>query len=268
MIESYHPCFDSYTLSISSKKVIFSIYIVLQHLSFFMSKKSYTIVPLGDSALTINFGNVIDVSINKEVISLYHLIKAAPWFGVKDVVPAYSTLTIHYDVVAVLKSYSCVSAFDAMKNKLDGLLLQKRSAAKPSRSIKIPVCYTEKYALDLQEITMLTNLSFAEIVQIHISRKYRVYMVGFLPGFAYMGEVDERIAVPRKQEPRVKIEEGFVGIAGKQTGIYPLTSPGGWQIIGRTPLKLFDKEKEDPVLFKAGDEVAFFSITEDEFENY
>lgn len=93
-------------------------------------------------------------------------------------------------------------------------------------------------------------------------------MVGFLPGFAYMGEVDERIAVPRKQEPRTKIEPGFVGIAGKQTGIYPLTSPGGWQIVGRTPLKLFDKEKADPVLFKAGDEVHFFSITEDEFENY
>lgn len=233
-----------------------------------MSQKSYTIIPLGDSALTIDFGNVIDVSINKEVISLYHVIKAAPWLGVKDIVPAYSTVTVHYDVVTVLKSYSGVSAFDAMKNKLEGLLLQKRLIAKPSRSIKIPVCYTKKYALDVQEITRLTNLSFEEVVQIHTSQKYRVYMVGFLPGFAYMGEVDERIAVPRKRELRVKIEAGFVGIAGKQTGIYPLTSPGGWQIIGRTPLKLFDKAKEDPVLFKAGDEAIFFSITEDEFDNY
>lgn len=233
-----------------------------------MSHNSYTIISLGDSALTIDFGNVIDISINKEVISLYHLIKAAPWFGVKDIVPAYSTLTVHYDVVAVLKSNFGVSAFDAMKKKLEGLLLQKISVAKPSRSIKIPVCYAHKYALDLQEITMQTNLSFGEVVQIHTSRKYRVYMVGFLPGFAYMGEVDERIAVPRKKEPRLKIEEGYVGIAGKQTGIYPLTSPGGWQIIGRTPLKLFDKEKEDPVLFAAGDEALFFSITEDEFENY
>jgi inhibitor of KinA len=93
-------------------------------------------------------------------------------------------------------------------------------------------------------------------------------MVGFLPGFAYMGEVDERIAVPRKAEPRQKIEEGYVGIAGKQTGIYPLTSPGGWQIIGKTYLKLFDKDKEQPSLFAPGDEVQFFSITEDEFDNH
>ncbi len=93
-------------------------------------------------------------------------------------------------------------------------------------------------------------------------------MIGFLPGFAYMGTVDERIAFPRKLEPPVKIEAGSVGIAGQQTGIYPLASPGGWQVIGRTPVKLFDREKEDPVFFKAGDEVQFYSITEDEFDNY
>ena len=107
-----------------------------------------------------------------------------------------------------------------------------------------------------------------EIVRLHTERIYKVYMIGFLPGFAYMGEVDERIAMPRKQQPRTNVEAGSVGIAGIQTGIYPLTSPGGWQIIGKTPMKLFDKEKEDAVLLQPGDEINFYSITENEFANY
>ena len=93
-------------------------------------------------------------------------------------------------------------------------------------------------------------------------------MIGFLPGFPYMGETDERLEMPRKQQPRIKVEAGSVGIAGRQTGIYPLTSPGGWQIIGKTPLQLFEKEKDDPVLLQPGDEIEFYSITEDEFTNY
>ena len=234
-----------------------------------MNNLSYTIFPLGDSALTVDFGNLIDVAINEEVIRLSELLKAAQLRYVKDIVAAYSSLTVYYDVVDVLRSNPGSSAYDTMKNELSGLFLQKINfSQKPIRSLRIPVCFAKKYALDVNDICLLTNLSSDEVIEIFTGKKYKVYMVGFLPGFAYLGEVDDRIAVPRKQEPRAKIEPGYVGIAGKQTGIYPLTSPGGWQILGRTPLQFFDKEKEEPVLLRAGDEVEFFPITEDEFQNY
>jgi inhibitor of KinA len=234
-----------------------------------MTANNYTIFPLGDAAISIDFGNNINVDLNKAVIHLGELVKEASLTGVRDIVPAYSSLTIHYDVIAITKHYGGTSALAVMKKKLEALLAEERQMpVQPSRMITIPVCYAAKYALDNEEIANFTNLSFNEIITIHTSCIYRVFMVGFLPGFAYMGEVDSRIAVPRKREPRVKIEAGFVGIAGRQTGIYPLASPGGWQIIGRTPVKLFDKEREEPALFKAGDDVTFFSIREDEFENY
>jgi inhibitor of KinA len=230
---------------------------------------SFTISPLGDSSLVINYGSIIEENLNRKVLATSHAIKEACFVGVKDIVPAYSSITVHYDVVAVRKKYRHQPAFVTIKEQLETLLFQSIKDLKQTiRRSKIPVCYAPKYALDLNEISQLASLATDEIVKLHTSKKYRVYMVGFLPGFAYMGEVDERIAVPRKQEPRLQIEEGYVGIAGKQTGIYPLTSPGGWQIIGRTPVKLFDKNKEQPVLFKAGDEVEFYSISEDEFDNY
>lgn len=234
-----------------------------------MQQQTYSISPLGDSALTIDFGNVIDESVNRKVLALSQAFKTASLFGIRDVVPAYSSITIHYDIVSTMQHSIEKSAFTIIKEKLESLLLkQDESSYEQTRNLKIPVCYAERYALDLNDIALLTKLTVEEVVQLHTSRKYRVYMVGFLPGFAYMGEVDESIAVPRKSEPRLQIEEGYVGIAGKQTGIYPLTSPGGWQIIGRTPVKLFDRNKEHPVLFAPGDEVEFFSITENEFYNY
>jgi inhibitor of KinA len=137
-----------------------------------------------------------------------------------------------------------------------------------SRKIKIPVCYSGKYALDIHDIAKEKKLTAPEIINLHTAKRYRVYMIGFLPGFAYMGEIDKRIAMPRKTQPRTKVEAGSVGIAGMQTGIYPFDSPGGWQIIGKTPVKLFDKEKSDPVLLQPGDEIEFYSITEDELANY
>ena len=133
-------------------------------------------------------------------------------------------------------------------------------------SYTIPVCYDDEFAIDLPWIAEQKNLTREEIVLLHSSRQYHVYMLGFLPGFSYMGEVDERIVVPRKPEP-LPISAGSVGIAGKQTGIYPLNSPGGWQIIGRTPLKMFNKDNDEPCLLKAGDSVEFYSITIDEFNH-
>lgn len=230
---------------------------------------AYSIFPLGDSALTIQFGEVISVSLNKKVLAIAQALKDTAIAGIRDIVPAYSSLTIHYDVITLVKKDQNTPAFVTVKNKVELLLLSLQENFKEaSRRFKIPVCYATKYGWDLADIANQINLSVEEIIKLHTSVTYRVYMVGFLPGFAYMGEVDKRIAVPRKREPRLQIGEGYVGIAGNQTGIYPLPSPGGWQIIGRTPIKLFDKSKENPVLFRAGDLVEFFSITENEFKNY
>jgi inhibitor of KinA len=230
---------------------------------------SYSISALGDSALTVDFGNIISLEINTKVLLLVKAIERAGLIAIKDIVPAYSSVTIHYDVIMLLRQHKNKSAFTLMSEQMEALLSQPvKAVAVTGRRVQVPVCYSLRYGWDLPDISAQTRLSVEEIIHLHTEKKYKVYMIGFLPGFAYMGNVDERIAVPRKLEPRLKIEAGCVGIAGKQTGIYPLASPGGWQIIGRTPVKLFDKEKEDTVFFKAGDEVAFYSITEDEFDNY
>jgi inhibitor of KinA len=231
--------------------------------------KPYTISPLGDSAIVIDYGCIINEAVNRKVLMMSHVLKEATLGGVKDIVPAYSSITVHYDVGSIKKRNSNRPAFEIIKEQLQLLLTQTSESFKEAkRTLKIPVCYALKYALDLHDISIQLNITPGEIIHLHTLKTYRVYMVGFLPGFAYMGEVDERIAVPRRQEPRLQIEAGYVGIAGKQTGIYPLTSPGGWQIIGRTPVKLFNASSEEPVLFAAGDEVVFYSISADEFDNY
>ena len=133
-----------------------------------------------------------------------------------------------------------------------------------SRLIKVPICYDEEFGIDLDRIAKEKKLSKEEIIQLHTGKKYKVYMLGFLPGFPYMGAVDEKIAMPRKAQP-IMVTGGSIGIAGKQTGIYPFTSPGGWNIIGITPLRLFDQSKDEPTLLRTGDLVEFYSISKDEF---
>ena len=226
----------------------------------------YRIFPLGDSAITVDFGNVIDEAVNNEVIGRFHQLKNYPLHGMIEMIPAYSSLTIRYDVCTVRKNTTIdITAFDWMKNKLDELLQLPMSAPQTSsRLLQIPVCYENGFAPDIKQLAAIKNLPVEEVIQVHTAREYKVYMLGFLPGFAYMGELDEKIAIPRKAQPQITFP-GSVGIAGKQTGIYPLRSPGGWQIIGRTPLKLFDADREDPTLFQAGDIVQFYSITENNF---
>jgi inhibitor of KinA len=227
----------------------------------------YRIFPLGDAAITVDFGNCIDEAINKEVIARFNQLQQHPLPGMIEAVPAYGSLTVYYDLMALKKKIPPGQAiFEWMKLQLEERLqqpvLQNQST---NRLVKIPVCYDDEFAADIQHLAEAKNISVDEVIQIHTAKPYRVYMLGFLPGFAYMGEVDEKIVMPRKPQP-VNIEAGSVGIAGKQTGIYPLASPGGWQIIGRTPLKLFDKEKEEPTLLRAGDMVQFYSISKKEFE--
>lgn len=230
----------------------------------------YSIFPLGDSALTIEFGNIIDTRINDYVLNLFNHFKRKKIPGLLDIVPAYSSLSFYYNVFAVRQSNSTIlAAFEIMRQTIEKELEHELAQeTRPQRKISIPVCYSERFAPDIEFIALEKNMSIEKIIRLHTEQLYNVYMIGFLPGFPYMGEVNESIAVPRKNEPRAKLAAGSVGIAGKQTGIYPLESPGGWQIIGCTPLKIFDKEKNDPVLLQPGDEIQFYSISEDEFENY
>lgn len=228
----------------------------------------YTIFPLGDNALVLDFGNVIDEQINKLVHSIFYQLQNDPIPGMTEAVPGYSSLTIYYDVLFIRNKLDKQSGaynwiFESLKKYLS---TENIETGDPQVLIKIPVCYDKEYGTDLDFIATQNNIPVEEIIYLHSSATYRVYMLGFLPGFTYMGLVDERISSPRKQQP-TPVAAGSVGIAGRQTGIYPFKSPGGWQIIGRTPWKLFDKEKVNPVLFKSGDHVQFYSICNDEFED-
>lgn len=225
----------------------------------------YSIFPLGDCALTIDFGNVINEDVNKKVLRLFHHLKNMAHPAILDLVPAYSSLTVYYNSFS---PHHQKTAFESMADLLEELFLKSSVNTEPQTGyFEIPVCYSKKFALDIDHLSQQSKLSAKEIIHLHTSKTYKVYMLGFLPGFTYMGEVDHRIAIARKPTP-VKLFAGAVGIAGRQTGIYPVESPGGWQIIGRTPIKVFKKEDKNPVLFQPGDEVKFYSIAEDEFENY
>jgi inhibitor of KinA len=229
----------------------------------------YRIFPLGDSAITVDFGNTIDETVNREILNRFYYLQHHPLDGMIEAIPAYSSLTVYYDLFAVKKIAAPDStAFNQVKQQLEDFLRKSIPDNQVEESlIKIPVCYEDGFAPDIRQLARVKNISVDEVIQIHTSGTYRVYMLGFLPGFAYMGEVDDKIATARKPQP-ANVVAGSVGIAGKQTGIYPMASPGGWQIIGRTPVKLFDKENEDPVLLKAGDRIMFYSISRHEFENY
>ena len=222
---------------------------------------------MGDSALTIDFGNTINESLNDTVISIFNSLHQTPFEGLIEAVPAYSSLTIYYDIGMLQKKIKNESTvFQWVKNTITERLQQKQTILnKKENIVSIPVCYEKKYAPDLEWMSEHLKISCEEIIQLHGDTTYRVFMLGFLPGFAYMGTVNNKIEAPRKQKPH-NVVEGSVGNAGKQTGIYPLSSPGGWQIIGKTPLKLFNK-KEGSTLLNPGDSVRFYSIIKDEFDN-
>lgn len=229
----------------------------------------FKIYPLGDSALTIEFGNIIDEAINKQVLARFYDLQQNPLPAMIETIPAYATLTIFYDLFKIKQKFNPAgSAYEWMKSQTEDWLKKDINVEEKVKTpITIPVCYDDVYAPDLKHICEAKNISKEELINIHTGKTYRVYMLGFLPGFAYMGELDEAISFPRKQQPGITAA-GSVGIAGKQTGIYPVQSPGGWQIIGRTPLKMFDAAKENPTYLKAGDEIRFKSISKHEFNHY
>jgi inhibitor of KinA len=226
----------------------------------------YRIYPIGDQALTLDFGILINDEINAQVMALFYWLKEENLQGIKDIIPAYASISVVYDAALIRKWAGNGSAYTYMEDYLTQALQQLEYLSLPSsRELRIPVCYHQRLAPDLVELCEEKKMDLDELVAIHISRPYRVYMIGFLPGFAYMGSLDERIMAPRKQTPRTHVAAGSVGIAGVQTGIYPFASPGGWQLIGQTPLSLFNANAEVPTLFQPGDLVRFEPISLDQF---
>jgi inhibitor of KinA len=227
----------------------------------------FVIFPIGDNAVTIDLGNRINESFNRKVLGMQQWLSDRAMDGVKDLIVAYSSLTIFYDPVVIKKKHSISSSvFQFMKSKLEEAWANASpSEEKPGEQlVRIPVCYDNEFGFDLDFVAGMKKLSKDEIIQLHVSKIYRVYMIGFLPGFSYLGEVDEKLVISRKQTP-VPVPAGSVGIAGSQTGIYPLNCPGGWQIIGRTRFQLFNPSRAIPVALKPGDYVQFYPISKEEF---
>jgi inhibitor of KinA len=229
---------------------------------------AYRIFPLGDSAITIDFGNSINEDINRLVIQLFRDFSENPVPLMIEAVPAYSSLTVYYDLFAASKQIEPGRVQEWMIGEIKlRLVKEPPTIADETRLIRIPVCYEKEFAPDMDFLSARNHVSTEDIIRLHTAKTYHVYMLGFLPGFSYLGEVDEAIAINRKPQP-VPVAPGSVGIAGRQTGIYPFHSPGGWQVIGRTPLRLFDSGNNPPTLLQAGDKVQFFSISRHEFANY
>lgn len=205
---------------------------------------------LGDSSLLVQFGDEIDLALNRGVHALDARLRLDLLPGILETVPAYATLLVHYD--ARVLTFDQVSAW--VKDRLEGL---DSATSRPSRRIEVPVRYGGEAGPDLAFVADFHHATPAEIVRLHTSREYTVFMMGFTPGFPYMGKLDEELATPRLETPRTHVPAGSVGIAGAQTGIYPIESPGGWRLIGRTSLTLFDLSVAEPFLFAPGDTVRF-----------
>jgi KipI family sensor histidine kinase inhibitor len=208
------------------------------------------IVPIGDSAVLVQLGDEIDMRTNQLVYALVALINISPLRGVIETVPSYTTLLIHYDLL--------ILSFSQVKNYLRERITQlhEGESHKPRR-IVIPVRYGGEYGIDLEAVAHHCQLQAKDVIRIHSEKIYTVFMMGFTPGFPYIGKLDDAIIMPRLETPRTRVPAGTVAIAGSQTGIYPIDSPGGWQLIGWTSLQLFSPKSETPFLFSPGDEVKF-----------
>ena len=235
----------------------------------FISDFPMRIYALSEKSVTIEFGDAISEDISNTITEFNEVILRNPFSGLNSTVPGYSTLSIFYNPVLVhassLSGETCFEKVSAYINLLS--LKEKNDSILFSHKVIVPVCYDDNFGPDLSEVANVNNLSKEEVIRLHTAIEYRVFMIGFVPGFAYLGGMDDRLATPRKQFPNPKIAPGSVGIAGGQTGIYPMETPGGWQIIGRTPIKMFDAARNVSSFLKAGDTVIFKSVSADEFND-
>lgn len=222
--------------------------------------------PLGDAAVTLELGQAIDPATHRLIQALTQLLEQHPPPGLREYVPAFTTLTVYYDPWELRKNTE--PPYEQVASHLRSLLPAAQAAAAgsaPGPLVEIPVCYGGDFGPDLAAVARHAGLSAAAVIQLHSAAEYLVYMLGFAPGFPYLGGLDARLATPRRAAPRPRVPAGTVGIAGAQTGIYPLPTPGGWQLIGRTPLRLFDAGRTPPSRLQAGDRLRFVPISEAEF---
>ncbi len=216
-------------------------------------QESPALLPCGDQALIVEFGDAIDAAVNRRVHDLAHAIESAGVAGVYDLVPTYRSLLVYYNPVR--------TGWRELEDSLRSLLSDTgdRVTSTP-RVVLLPTLYGGEYGPDLEFVSENAGLSSDEVIELHSGTDYLVYMMGFSPGFPYLGGLDERLATPRLESPRLEIPAGSVGIAESQTGVYPVASPGGWQLIGRTPLRLFDETAEQPAVLQAGDYIRFVPL--------
>ena len=218
------------------------------------------IVQAGDSAVIVEFEERIDPVVNARVIAVAESIQGAALAGVRDVVPTYRSVAVYFDPLRV--------NFDELMERIESAAAGADSSIpRAAAPVRIPVCYGGDFGPDLADVAAFAGLSEDDVVRAHSMATYRVFMLGFVAGFAYMGTVTDRIAMPRHATPRLRVPIGSVGIAGGQTGVYPAETPGGWRLIGRTPIKPFDPQRADPFLLKAGDAVQFYPIDREEFQS-
>lgn len=212
----------------------------------------------GDRALTMEFGTCIDVEISRQVLTVEHSLERERVPGVLETVPSYSSLLVCYDPLQVSYDALCRILKKRLREDVDGNETEYRVW-------EIPCCYGLYFGRDLDRVAEHAGLRSEEVVERHCGVEYRIYMLGFLPGFVYLGGLDRKLQTPRLSIPRARIPRGSVGIGGSQTGIYPLPSPGGWNLIGCTPVELYDPESDEPVLCRAGDHIRFLSISNREY---
>lgn len=210
---------------------------------------------VGDSALAVELGDAVDPEINRRVHALAGALRLARPAGVIEVAPAYCSLLVYYDPLE-LRYRDVEDRVAQVAAALDA------APADPPRRMEIPTVYGGAHGPDLEFVAQRSGLTPDEVIRLHSGSDYLVYMMGFTPGFAYLGRLDKRIAAPRLEAPRARVPAGSVGIAGQQTGIYPIDSPGGWRLVGYTPVRPFDMRREPPFLFAPGDLVRFTPISE------
>ncbi|MEW8972989.1 MAG: 5-oxoprolinase subunit PxpB [Tissierellaceae bacterium] len=215
-------------------------------------------IPAGDKSLVMEFGNSISPEINTKIRSMVTAIDESEFHGIEEVIPTYRSILIIYNPL-IIDYQDIIDKLKKMETHLNDTSNDK------TRIIELPTVYGGEYGPDIEFVAKHNNLTVEEVIEIHSSIDYLLYMLGFTPGFGYLGGMSEKIETPRLQVPRTKIPAGSTGIAGKQTGIYPIDSPGGWQLIGRTPVKLYDPLAEPPVLLNAGDYIRFIPIDEEKY---
>lgn len=225
--------------------------------------ETFKLYPKGDRAITVHVGHVICKETNDMITTIIDRLHNEHAPGIIDIIPTYTTVTINYDWH--------LTSYMEVKKWVEEILVQAGSAEyahMEKKEIEIPVCYSEKFGPDLGRVAKMNHMSKNEVIQTHTTSSYLIHMMGFLPGFPYLGGLDPSIATPRLDQPRFKVEAGSVGIAAGQTGVYSVDSPGGWNIIGKTPVALFDQSRENPFLLKQGDYITFVAIDEEEFYSY